>query len=149
MRYFIFAGACKPYTTSSLQNEDDMMEPTQSAHRLRRHRFGKLWILKALIFGVVFLTALSFLVMGLWNWLMPAIFGWRMVTFWQALGLLILSKILFGGFIGRPGRRRDGHWPRPMFERWAEMTPEEREKFRERMWRDSGPFEPPAPESKS
>src|SRR5438128_10745394 len=139
MRYFIFAGACKPYTTSSLQNEDDMMEPTHSAHRLPRHRFGKLWILKALIFGVVFLTALSFLVMGLWNWLMPVIFGWRMVTFWQALGLLILSKILFAGFIGRPGRRRRGHWPRPMFERSAEMTPAARRKTSEPTPRDPRP----------
>jgi len=102
-----------------------------------------------LIFGVVFLTALSFLVMGLWNWLMPAIFGLRMVTFWQALGLLILSKILFGGFIGRPRRHGGWNWLRPMSERWAEMTPEEREKFRAHMWRDFGPFEPPAPESKS
>ena len=37
-------------------------------------------------------------VMSLWNWLMPGLFGLPVVTFWQALGLLALSRILFGGF---------------------------------------------------
>jgi hypothetical protein len=74
-------------------------------------------------------TALGFVVMGLWNNLMPAIFGLRTLGFWQALGLLILARILFGGFHRGPGhgfRRR-----RRMMERWEKMTPEEREKFRE------------------
>src|SRR5262245_54153259 len=34
----------------------------------------------------------------LWNWLLPPLFGWREVTFWQALGLLVLCRVLFGGF---------------------------------------------------
>ena len=34
----------------------------------------------------------------LWNWLLPPLFGWRQITFWQALGLLALCRILFGGF---------------------------------------------------
>jgi 4-hydroxybenzoate polyprenyltransferase len=37
-------------------------------------------------------------VMSLWNWLLPELFGLQRVTFWQALGLLVLSRILFGGF---------------------------------------------------
>ena len=44
----------------------------------------------------------GFVVMGLWNWLAPAVFGAHTITFWQALGLLILGRILFGGFHGRP-----------------------------------------------
>ena len=40
----------------------------------------------------------------LWNWLLPPLFGWRQITFWQALGLLALCRILFGGF-GRHGSR--------------------------------------------
>jgi hypothetical protein len=70
-------------------------------------------------------------VMGLWNWLAPTIFGGRTIDFWQALGILILSKILFGGFRGRSGF--GGHWKRRMRERWEQMTPEEREKFRQGM----------------
>jgi hypothetical protein len=71
------------------------------------------------------------IVMHLWNWLLPPLFGWRQLTFWQALGLLALCRILFGGFggphSGRPSFRRR------MKERCAQMTPEERERFRQRM----------------
>jgi Ca2+/H+ antiporter, TMEM165/GDT1 family len=78
------------------------------------------------------LALFSYVVMLLWNWLVPQIFGWRHITYWQALGLLVLSKILFGGFRG--GRQgHGGKWPRKMRERWEQMTPEEREKFRKGM----------------
>ena len=73
----------------------------------------------------------TFFVMWLWNWLTPDLFGWHRITFWQALGLLVLSKILFGGFRGGWGHR--GRWSRRMQERWEQMTPEEREKFRKGM----------------
>lgn len=87
--------------------------------------------LKFVLFAVLFVTVIGFVVMRLWNWLMPTLFGWHLIDFWQAVGLLILSKILFGGFHGRPG----GHtyWRRRMIERWEQMTPEEREKFRQGM----------------
>ena len=97
-------------------------------------------ILKFAVFGVLFFVLFTFLVMSLWNWLMPALFGWRVITFWQALGLLVLSKILFGGFRGGP--HRDWNWRRRMFERWEKMTPQEREKFRERMRSRCAPFGP-------
>jgi len=88
------------------------------------------WIrgLKVGVIGVVAVTIFGFIVMSLWNWLAPAVFGLHAITFWQALGMLVLSKILFGGFRGRPGG--GGHWRRRMKERWEQMTPEEREKFR-------------------
>jgi len=38
------------------------------------------------------------IVLHLWNWLLPSLFGWREITFWQAVGLLALCRILFGGF---------------------------------------------------
>jgi amino acid transporter len=87
--------------------------------------------LKFLVFAVVAAVVLSVAVMSLWNWLMPPIFGWRLITFWQALGLLVLSRVLFGRFSGGPGRRM--HWRHRMMERWNQMTPEEREKFAEGM----------------
>ena len=92
------------------------------------------WVLRALRMGVIGITAVvvfGFVVMILWNWLAPVVFGARTISFGQALGILVLSKILFGGFRGRP--RDGGHWGRRMSARWEEMTPEEREKFRQGM----------------
>jgi hypothetical protein len=71
------------------------------------------------------------IVMHLWNWLAPALFGWRQVTFWQALGLLVLCRILFGGFGGH-GQDHSRSW-RKSDQRWERMTPEERDKFRQDM----------------
>ena len=105
-------------------------------------------VLKFMLFGVLAITIFGFLVMLLWNWLMPALFGWHTITFWQALGVLILSKILFGGFRGGrggPGR----HWRRRMTERWSQMTPEEQEKFRQSMRGRCGPFGAPSTEPKT
>jgi hypothetical protein len=93
--------------------------------------------LKFLVIGLAFAAVFTYVVMRLWNWLTPALFGWHVITFWQALGLLFLCKILFGGFRGGPGRHL--HWRRRMMERWEQMTPEEREKFRESM-HGCGPF---------
>jgi hypothetical protein len=94
---------------------------------------NSLWM-RRLKIGVIGLTAVAifgFVVMGLWNWLAPSVFGLRPVTFWQALGVLVLSKILFGGFRGRP--RHGGRWRHRMSERWQQMSPEERDKFRQGM----------------
>ena len=74
------------------------------------------------------LTLFSFVVKWLWNWLMPGLFGLHVISFWQALGLLVLSKILFSGFRARPGGSRD--WRMRFIRRWDQMTPEEQEKFR-------------------
>jgi hypothetical protein len=71
------------------------------------------------------------LVALLWNWLLPPLFGWRAITFWQALGLLALCRILFGG-LGRHGGPRPS-FRRRMAQRWEGMTPEERERFRQAM----------------
>ncbi len=68
-------------------------------------------------------------VLQLWNWLMPGIFGLPSLTFWQAVGLLGLSWILFGGWRGFPGGG-SRYWRRGMRERWEQMTPAQREEFR-------------------
>lgn len=77
-----------------------------------------------------FAALIGFVVMSLWNWLMPALFGLTTINFWQALGLLILSKILFGGWKGGGHRDHRGHWKRKFRDKWANMSEEEREKFR-------------------
>jgi len=106
---------------------------------MKRNRIAR--IFKFALFGVLFVTVFSFVVMRLWNWLVPAVFGWHLITFWQAVGLLVLSKILFGGFRGGPGRHM--YWRRRMIERWEKMTPEEREKFRQGMQGRCGSFGEP------
>jgi hypothetical protein len=105
-------------------------------------RMSALKGLKIAFFILLAVLAISFVVMSLWNWLMPSLFGLRLITFWQALGLLVLSKILLGGFRGRPGGGMHGR--RRMMERWEQMTPEEREKFRQGMRSRCGPFGAPA-----
>ena len=98
----------------------------------------------ALIGMVVFIIIGGGVVMLLWNWLAPALFGLRPIAFWQALGLLALCRILFGGFGLAGGGHRSGSRRRMegrirervherMDERWEQMTPEERERFREGM----------------
>jgi hypothetical protein len=112
---------------------------------MRTNRF--LRALKFASFAVLFFALFGAVVMGLWNWLTPALFGWHTITFWQAIGLLLLSKILFGGFHGRRGWHP--YWRRRMMERWAQMTPEEREKFRQGMRGRCGSFAPAAAEPKA
>jgi len=95
----------------------------------------------------------------LWNWLLPPLFGFHIIEFWQALGLLLLTRILFGGFGIRGGR--GGSHMRARFrerfgerlaervgERWDAMTPEEREAFRARVRARCG-FDPGTEEPKS
>src|SRR3954452_19871213 len=93
----------------------------------------KKWFLIPL--GIVAMVLFVFVggevVMRLWNWLAPTIFGWHMITFWQAVGLLALCRILFGGFGHRGGP--GSHVRNRMRERWGGMTPEQREKFRDAM----------------
>jgi hypothetical protein len=94
----------------------------------------KRWIFLAplAIAGMLLFVALGGeVVRQLWNWLLPPLFGRPEITFWQALGILALCRILFGGFGGRGCSR--SHIRRRMAERWEAMSPEDRERFRERM----------------
>jgi hypothetical protein len=95
---------------------------------MRKFRLWK--VLKILALVIVAAFVFGFVTMSLWNWLMPAVFGLKVITFWQALGLLLLGKILFGGFHKHGSHGGPRGWKRHMEERWARMTPEEQEKFR-------------------
>jgi uncharacterized membrane protein len=110
---------------------------------MRMTRLTRMMIIAPLaILGIVVFTAIGGgVVMLLWNWLAPTLFGLRLITFFQAIGLLALCRILFGGFgLGGSGhrkssRRMEGRIRERVRERMAErgeqMTPEEREKFRQ------------------
>ena len=108
---------------------------------MRGKRIAKM-IFIALPLLVLALALFGYVVMSLWNWLTPALFGWKAITFWQAVGLLILCKILFGGFRGGHGGRM--HWRRRMMDRWEQMTPEEREALRKGMEARCGHWGPSA-----
>ena len=92
----------------------------------------KKWIFLAplaLLGIVVFIAIGGEVVLHLWNWLLPTLFGWRQITFWQAVGVLALCRILFGGLGGHGSHR--SNFRRRMAERCERMTPEEWEKFRQ------------------
>jgi hypothetical protein len=100
----------------------------------------------AILAMLLFIVIGGEIVLHLWNWLLPALFGWRQITFWQAVGLLALCRILFGGSRWRgPGRY---NFRRRLKERFEHRTPEERERFRQRM-RERWGFGPSACETKA
>ena len=94
------------------------------------------WIRKAakflgyaiLLVGLVALV--GFVVMTLWNVLLPQILGVKTITFWQALGLLTLCRILFGGPGGRGGGPNNGGWKQKMTQRLKHLTPEQRDQMK-------------------
>jgi uncharacterized membrane protein len=95
----------------------------------------KKWILLAIPAGIAFVALVGFVVMSLWNWLIPAIFGLKAISFVQATGLLVLSKILFGSFHGKSdwGGNRQQFWKKRMAERMENASPEEREKMKAKL----------------
>lgn len=102
------------------------------------------------VIGVAAVTVFGWVTMLLWNWLVPELFSGPVITFWQALGLLALSKILFGGFGGGRHKKKCGHggpaWKHRMYEKLSHMSPEERETFKKRMrdkWCPPGPSHKP------
>jgi hypothetical protein len=113
------------------------------------------WMAPLAILGIViFMWIGGEVVMLLWNWLLPALFGVRQITFWQAIGLLALCRILFGGFgLGGGGCHRSHSRERirervnervgeRLSERWEQMTPEERERIRQGLQDRSRPTTP-------
>jgi hypothetical protein len=83
------------------------------------------WIFLFVI-GAIF--GLTLIVMLLWNnFLVPAI-AVSEISYWQAMGILILSKILFG-FRAFGGPRHKGFGPRS--KKWNSMSSEEKKEFKE------------------
>jgi len=106
-------------------------------------------IAKWTILGFVFVIAFGGIVMLLWNWLIPSIFSLREITFWEALGLLLLGKLLFGGFHGKGRSGNAMHWKQHYYNKFSNMTPEERDRFKAKMkekwcYRDKSATEKPS-----
>lgn len=92
-------------------------------------RFQRGSMARPLVIGVALAAVLGLLVMSLWNALLPGMLGVKSISFWQAVGLLVLCRILFGGLGLRPGMFGMAREHRRMHERWMQMTPEQREQF--------------------
>ena len=100
-----------------------------------KQKRGKSYWIKHAIFIPIAIAAGVFLfgnvVMLLWNCILPTVLGVKTITFWQALGILVLSKILFGGFKGGNRRPESHHkYNQDSLNRWMHMSREEREKMR-------------------
>jgi Ca2+/H+ antiporter, TMEM165/GDT1 family len=96
---------------------------------MRRGFIGRklLFIIPLAILGI---GVFGGVVMLLWNNVLAVVLHISTVSFWQALGILVLSKILFGGFRGG-GHYGKHQWKQKMQQRWESMTPEEKEKFKQ------------------
>jgi Ca2+/H+ antiporter, TMEM165/GDT1 family len=95
------------------------------------------WVKKIIgfiVLGALAVAAFGFIVMSLWNAILPAVLGVKAITFVQALGIFILSKILFGGFRGGGGwSRKKQEWKMRMQDKWQNMSAEERQQWKEKM----------------
>lgn len=95
-------------------------------------RPGKIFMWTLL--GLAFVALVTFITQQLWNWLIPVIFNGPALTFWQTLGLLVLSKIIFSGF----GRKHHHHgekfsWKEKFYGKFSSLTPEEKEAYKNKM----------------
>lgn len=90
-------------------------------------------ILKFILMGVAFVTVVGFVTMTLWNCLVPELFHGPVITFWQALGLLLLGKLLFGWHNHHDKFNKGQAWKARMKDKLSNMTPEEQERMREHL----------------
>ncbi len=97
-------------------------------------------IVGSMLLALAFFFLLGWTIMTLWNLLIPEIFGLNSIGFWQAMGLLLLSRILLGGFGGGGWssgnwQQKKDHWKHKMQERWSEMSEEEKAEWKNRLSR--------------
>ena len=122
----------------------------------RRHFTGKkvMRIIGATLVGIIFATLFAlvfgYLVKVLWNWLMPALFGLGQISYWQAFGVVILAKLLFGGFGSHRGNDHNDHFHKRIDSRWHRFigiqddngwTPGDSHRnwrYYQQFWRDEG-----------
>jgi Ca2+/H+ antiporter, TMEM165/GDT1 family len=106
-----------------------MFDNPESTHTWRKRRFLFMFLIP-----IIFL-AVTFVVMFLWNTILPDVIHVGVINYWQALGILVLSRILFGGFgHGKSGHNHHFAKARELREKWGNMSDEEKQKFKEE-WR--------------
>lgn len=108
----------------------------------------KHWMVKAVLLVTLVVAGLSTILMLLWNWLVPVLFKGPVISWGQALGLLVFTKLLFGGWNRwGAGSHGQGRWKKRFEQKWKKMTPEEQARFKQNFtrhchrWRWSEPEE--------
>ena len=95
---------------------------------MNRRCFGGFFFLMPVVIAAI-AGLLALAVHGLWNGVLTEVVGVKAITYWQALGLLVLARILVGGF-PRPGGHFGPRGKHTMMQHWESLTPEQREKLR-------------------
>lgn len=103
--------------------------------------------LMILLFVFAVIVPLGFIVMALWNNILVPVLHISLINFWQALGIFLLSKILFGGFPGPWRGRGRSEFREKMKEKWGNMSPEERDKFKQNWKNRCASWKRPAEET--
>ena len=99
---------------------------------MKHNRKGKGPLIALACVAMLFL--ITAIVMWLWNAILPEVVGAKTINYWQAMGILVLSKILFGGLKGGVSGKNCGGWKKHHLESNMEtMSPEEREVFKEKL----------------
>lgn len=88
------------------------------------------YFIMVVAFVLVVVAAVTAVFMLLWNWLVPMLFTGPALTYWQALGLLVMAKIIFGLASHGKHWKKDHHWKHRWRERCADMTPEDKERMK-------------------
>lgn len=95
------------------------------------------WVIFGTIAMAAFALVFAYVVLLLWNWLMPALFGLGTIGFWQAVGILVLAKILFGGFGSNKFRGRTGRMKSRFKERCREKGISKWQHY-DKFWQEEG-----------
>ncbi|MCD4735137.1 MAG: hypothetical protein K8R53_03770 [Bacteroidales bacterium] len=103
---------------------------------MRRHRFSTNapkvigWVIGGIILAVIFAFIFGYFVMLLWNWLMPALFNLPEISYWMAFGIIILARLIFGGFGHKDHQHdEDCHHPRYFKSKFKEKFDPKLEKY--------------------
>ena len=104
---------------------------------MKKHKI--IIIAKILIGAPLLIFALGFITMHLWNWLVPTLFNGPTINLWQTFGIVLLSKILFGGFKGKGGCCCGGGnprqaWKEHMKAKWDNLSTEERSSLKNKFF---------------
>ena len=91
------------------------------------------WIAKMIVFGLLMVGLLGLITMSLWNWLVPDLFHGPVINFGQTLGLLLLSKIFLWSFGKKGHYGHQGPWRQYWKDKWSSMTPEDKERIKQKM----------------
>ncbi len=90
------------------------------------------WFVKMGLIFLATMAVVALIVMLLWNWLMPYLFGLPSIDFWRAGGLLLLSKIIFGFGIKPGWQKRPGTWKPQFADKWQKLPEQDKEKWKAR-----------------